>query len=854
MGHLILHISDTMERGGRFLVKMENRFIMIFLVMVFSINFISAWCIFGFGTTCGKEIINIKPTLNITGVSELQFKDNDLNINTTLKKMDFKSFIEPVGDVWVKGLKFGFNDTVANEDGLYQYEWISNKEIRISEKGYYYFEEYYVGETGVSKIYSRRSLDVSDVCSFTFDTETNTTNNPACIYHLESFYGVNNTLLYSKLLLNFTGFYNETLGMVFIDPSFSYTNVSEEATLVTNVRSEAPFSHLSTAFNESLVLYMPMDYNASTPATDLVYDYTDNNNDGVKVGFADNYTRAGYIGGGYEFDGAEGNCMNLGNDGSLDITQEITIVAWAKQNKQTSQQQVVSKYDGAPSVDDSYFLRFDGNDLDFHIRNSTGDGGNTASFNNQFSIDTWYQVAGTFNGTHIIPYINGVAGTPNVIPLDTIRSSPNENTHVGSENDCGGVYNGSIDEVMIFNRSLSAFEIGQLYNYTFQKFYKDGNQTFNLTEVSLGNDNRVNLTVKGQALNDSKLSARVYEANLTDSSNPSVSYINTDVSTDNSLVGYWHFDNWSSYGENSTHVFDFSGNENNGTWNGGGQSNGTAKYGNWSGEFDGVDDGVRITDSSSLDITGDITIALWIYPQDITAEGSRLFHKNSAYSLHQNVGSNADLRFFNYADNSDGLSTASFTNDEWQLVTVVKNGITVNFYRNGVDVSQDTIITSTMPNSAVDVYIGLDEDGTSFPFNGLIDEVMIFNRFLLVQEVKSLYLTGSTNHINNGVGINWTESSSGVQELAEINSTHRNATFVVQTSSEFLLPEINFNSTNGFYSSILEKVVVDTYFIGGEEPPSSCASLDSGEWYVPAGCECYCESESLNLNECSCPV
>jgi len=34
--------------------------------------------------------------------------------------------------------------------------------------------------------------------------------------------------------------------------------------------------------------------------------------------------------------------------------------------------------------------------------------------------------------------------------------------------------------------------------------------------------------------------------------------------------------------------------------------------------------------------------------------------------------------------------------------------------------------------------------------------------------------------------------------------------------------------------------------------PSSCASLDNGEWYIPSGCECYCEGESLNLNSCSC--
>lgn len=38
-------------------------------------------------------------------------------------------------------------------------------------------------------------------------------------------------------------------------------------------------------------------------------------------------------------------------------------------------------------------------------------------------------------------------------------------------------------------------------------------------------------------------------------------------------------------------------------------------------------------------------------------------------------------------------------------------------------------------------------------------------------------------------------------------------------------------------------------------PPSSCASLSGNTWYVPAGCQCYCDSLAdgqLNLSKCSC--
>ena len=49
----------------------------------------------------------------------------------------------------------------------------------------------------------------------------------------------------------------------------------------------------------------------------------------------------------------------------------------------------------------------------------------------------------------------------------------------------------------------------------------------------------------------------------------------------------------------------------------------------------------------------------------------------------------------------------------------------------------------------------------------------------------------------------------------------------------------NWNNTNVFYLITTSGV-------------TSCASNVGDEWYVPAGCECYCEGESLNLNDCSC--
>jgi len=102
-------------------------------------------------------------------------------------------------------------------------------------------------------------------------------------------------------------------------------------------------------------------------------------------------------------------------------------------------------------------------------------------------------------------------------------------------------------------------------------------------------------------------------------------------------------------------------------------------------------------------------------------------------------------------------------------------------------------------------------------FNGSIDEVMIFNRSLSADEVKSLYYTSSTDHRNDGDGLDYTESTTGEQTLTTFNSTHLQASdFVIPTTSDYLLTDIGFDS-DGFYSGVLEDVQLDTYEDGGVE-------------------------------------
>ncbi len=78
----------------------------------------------------------------------------------------------------------------------------------------------------------------------------------------------------------------------------------------------------------------------------------------------------------------------------------------------------------------------------------------------------------------------------------------------------------------------------------------------------------------------------------------------------NFLVLMMNFDNRSALGENDAHVFDASINQNNGTVYGA-NFNSSGKY-NGAFDFDGVDDYINAGNDSSLNITENITISVWI--------------------------------------------------------------------------------------------------------------------------------------------------------------------------------------------------------------------------------------------------
>jgi hypothetical protein len=219
-----------------------------------------------------------------------------------------------------------------------------------------------------------------------------------------------------------------------------------------------------------------------------------------------------------------------------------------------------------------------------------------------------------------------------------------------------------------------------------------------------------------------------------------------------------HFDNRSEWGENSSYVYDFSGEGNNGTIIGSGISwNSSGKFGG-AYTFSGEDGNrIDIPDSASIN-TSNVTLSFWMnaksfwdaanvipFRKGIWQDyGWYLWTRDTDKGLALNV--NNATNTYTYYSNTNVLSL-----NKWQHIVVVFNLTYYAFYVNGADELSVTIPEGYFELGDDDLRIGTY--GNDYEYNGTIDEVAMWNRSLTAQEILDLYRLESTQpgtgHMNS---------------------------------------------------------------------------------------------------------
>lgn len=197
----------------------------------------------------------------------------------------------------------------------------------------------------------------------------------------------------------------------------------------------------------------------------------------------------------------------------------------------------------------------------------------------------------------------------------------------------------------------------------------------------------------------------------------------------NGLIAYYPFNG---------NTNDESGNNNNGTANGGSFT--TDKNGNTNkAYYFGGSDYIRVPNSSSLSgISNTFTIAAWVYNENQLVSVVCKASYNGP-TMQFRFFSDATIFFANNGEAADFATTLNPVNT-WKHIAVTSDGTTAKYYLNGVLVSIMTTHTdSPSTDHTTDMYIGADTQGATEFHTGKLDEIRIYNRVLSDAEVQQLY-------------------------------------------------------------------------------------------------------------------
>jgi len=269
----------------------------------------------------------------------------------------------------------------------------------------------------------------------------------------------------------------------------------------------------------------------------------------------------------------------------------------------------------------------------------------------------------------------------------------------------------------------------------------------------------------------------------------------------NGLIAFWPFNG---------NANDESGNGNHGTVNGAtltSDRNGVA--GN-AYSFDGVSNFISTKD---IDLYDTATISVWVYP--LTNSGSTGFseaiidksndqYSNSGYSfLFNNTNTFGLYANIGWSGNTNNV-IPSYTNlilNKWHHCLITLNNGTAKIFLDGNIIKTQININSTSVNNE-NLLFGKSVWGANF-FNGIIDDIAIYNRALTQAEITALY-NGPTYTINASSGSNGSITPSGITTL---NSTATQR-YTFTANSGYMLDSVivdgnKVDSVSGYTFSVL---------------------------------------------------
>ena len=452
---------------------------------------------------------------------------------------------------------------------------------------------------------------------------------------------------------------------------------------------------LTNKLTDGLVGYWTFDGQdmdwASTTAEAL--DRSGNSNNGDVTNFDHTSVTRGISGQALEFDGVD-DYVDCGTDSSLNfgVSDLWTFSTWMYPISAPYPNYFRYAFAGPPGLGGA-FLAIENLDHRFVYREGSGD--YTMHY---FSIDSALDIFDKWTYLAFVADGNGnISLYKNGLYIETITGLPRTDFRpyrLGKGYDTSPL-KGSLDEVRIYNRALSADEVMELYQAGARRLKANVSQVNKLTD---------------------------------------------------GLVGYWSFDgqdmDWAS---TTAEALDRSGNSNNGD-----VRNGAKVARGISGQalgFDGVDDYVETSITMGDFASSGFSISGWFYGTafDATNYVANPVTSEIRGSTTDRIAMGVDggnFAILIYTNKRILITGSTLSPGKWYHGVYTYDGTNIRGYLNGIlDIGPFSETLGSTSGSTTK--IGKSALAAAKYFNGTIDEVRIYNRALSADEVMELYRAGA---------------------------------------------------------------------------------------------------------------
>jgi hypothetical protein len=284
----------------------------------------------------------------------------------------------------------------------------------------------------------------------------------------------------------------------------------------------------------------------------------------------------------------------------------------------------------------------------------------------------------------------------------------------------------------------------------------------------------------------------------------------------NGIVGWWPFNG---------NANDESGNGNNGNVNGATLT--TDRFGVISKaySFDGVDDQIDIQNSNNLNFTNTFTISIWHY--DRTLNFQSVTQGKQGFLVSKVASGTSDGYWFVSQNNNTGPFSCNTPNKTmnvafyqgistspiqcidtltWHnIIFSMQNG-NYKTYLNGVLVdSSITTLNNILPNSLPMIFGFVSNPGNNDGrFNGILDDIGIWNRALTQQEITDLY---NANICYQNITVTDTLLiNMGITGFNPVTYNNTIKIFPNPTNDHITINYGNFTSLNGYQLKIINSL------------------------------------------------